>query len=389
MWLSDDLWRLIATFSEDKLVGILKLQRVNRQFRVLMRHPSVVSHLKLRFNCLTEKGQVEVACGRMRFMPIEFNYFDVGVRAASVGNVKKNSLKRWPHLRNLTLYNSIVPELDHSLDSFSLEWCKVKDPNNLKHLRCKTLEIHDMLPWKNRAVFKCGWISEITGLESLTLKQVYIENLDFMLPLKSLQTLRLSECVKLRDIRGVFALKNLHSLTLAASAKLTEIKAIAGLSGLNELNLLECHDIPQYDVQEVLCKLPKLQRLAILHHKIETLDFARMNLTCLYLYDCMRLVTVCNLPPGLLFLNLEHCFRLENFSELSKLANLTQLNVSHTQIRTLPHLPSLRILNVQNCEVLSDAGLLSVLPCLNLERVHVENCDNLSDNFDVSCFTRE
>ena len=74
MWLSDDLWRLIATFSEDELVGILKLQRVNRQFRVLMRHPSVVSHLKLRFNCFTkEKGQVEVACGRMRFMPIEFN----------------------------------------------------------------------------------------------------------------------------------------------------------------------------------------------------------------------------------------------------------------------------------------------------------------------------
>jgi hypothetical protein len=382
-WLSDDLWRLIATFSEDELVGILKLQRVNRQFRVLMRHPSVVSHLKLRFNCFLEKDQVEVACGRMRLMPIEFNYLDVGVRAASVGHVKRDSLKRWPHLRNLTLYNSIVPELDHSLDNFSLEWCKVKDPDNLKRMRCKKLEIHDK--WWKYKTFNCGWISEITGLESLTLKKVYIENLDFIVKVRSLQTLRLSECAELRDVQGLFALKNLHSLTLEASAKLTEIKAIAGLSGLNELNLLECHNIPHFDVQEVLCKLFKLQRLAILHHKIEKLDFAQLKLTHLRLYDCIRLVSVCNLPPGLLFLNLEHCFRLEDFSELTKLIHLTQLNVSHTQIQTLPNLPSLRILNVQNCQALSDAGLLGVLPCLNLERVHVENCDNLSDDFDVSC----
>ena len=85
MPLPDDLWRVIATFSEDELQGILRLRLVNKQFAKFMKHPSVVWRLHLNFSYHRGSISVMVSDGCYRSMAHDgLGPLTAGVRNATI-----------------------------------------------------------------------------------------------------------------------------------------------------------------------------------------------------------------------------------------------------------------------------------------------------------------
>jgi hypothetical protein len=378
MRLPDDLWRVIATLSEDDLVGVLRLRLVNKQFARLMKHPSVISHLHFNFAFHREVPLVMVSdvCFHRAMPPDWLGPLTVGVRRASIHNVDPDqSFKILNNLRHLTVYHSTLGDLPGFLETLSLYGCHVNPDVNLRH--CKTLEINYC------ASFDFNRVSDIVWLESLKLKEDPICNLSFAKPLSSLRELHVSQCRPLVDVSAIMGLLSLQALWFEYCPLLVDIDALFQLSNLTQLSLLECHAIKPQDVQRAVDRLPMLSQLAILHHELKELALGNLpHLICLCLYDCIKLTDLHELPIGIIELNLEHCYTLTDFSELARLVHLQDANLWGTCIRFLPNLPSLQILNVNNCDNLTDGGLLSVLPCPNLHSVLAHNCELLSDRIE-------
>jgi hypothetical protein len=374
MQLPDDLWRVIATFSEDELLGMVRLRLVTKQFARLMRHPSVVSHLHFNFTFLRKVPLVVV--DETHSVPHDcLGSLTAGVRSASVHNANSVQSFAWlNNLKRLHLYHSSLDRLPFSLETLSLNWCHINHDVKFPDALCKKFHINYC------SSFDMNRVSHMTWLQSLKLKDAgTISSLHFAQPLTSLHELCVSQCRSLVDVSAFLSLRGLKKLTLEDCPQLMDIESLASLTNLDELKLLECHEAK--DVQRIVDRLPKLQRLSILHHRLEMLTLAQLpNLTFLCLYDCIRLVDLRELPLGIIDLNLENCYRLADFSELAKLVHLQELNMWHTMISALPNLPSLRTLNVNNCDDLTDDGLLSVRPCPNLHSVLMHNCELLSDH---------
>lgn len=373
MQLPDDLWRVIATFSEDELLGMVRLRLVNKQFARLMRHPSVVSHLHFNFTFLRKVPLVVV--DETHSVPHDcLGSLTAGVRSASVHNANSVQSFAWlNNLKRLHLYHSSLDRLPFSLETLSLNWCHINHDVKFPDALCKKFHINYC------SSFDMNRVSHMTWLESLKLKDAgTISSLHFAQPLTSLHELCVSQCHSLVDVSTLTCLAGLKKLTLEDCPQLMDIESLVSLTNLTELKLLECHRVK--DVQRIVDRLPKLQRLSILHHRLEKLTIAQLlNLTFLCLYDCIRLVDLRELPLGIIDLNLEHCYRLADFSELARLVHLQDLNAESTSISFLPKLPSLQILNVSNCDDLTDDGLLGVLPCPDLRSVLMHNCEMLSD----------
>ena len=379
MKLPDDLWRVIVTFSEEDLLGLLRLRLVNKQFNHAMKHPSVVSDMHFNFTFHRKVASCIVSDVRSRTMPHDWlGPLTVGVRRASIHNAEPfQSLAMLSNLQHLTLFHSCIGSLPMELETISLNWCYTNHGAEFQRALCKTLEIN------YGAYFDFDLVSHMVWLENLKLKDAPISNLNFAQTLESLRSLCVSECRQLENVSAVKSLLSLQTLQLQYCPQLVDIDSLVQLTSLTELSLLECHNIKSQDVQSVVNRLPKLTHLWILHHGLKELTLANLpNLTHLCLYDCIELIDLREWPIGLLELNLENCYRLADFSELTRLFHLRDLNLESTSISVLPNLPLLRDLNVNNCDNLTDDGLLGVLPCADLRSVFMHNCELLSDHIE-------
>ena len=278
MRLPDDLWQVIATFSENALSGILRLRLVNKQFDRLMRHPSVLSHLQFEFKCNFKNPLVMVDGISYRMIQDSFFPLTGGVRRASVHDADSVQRFAWlNNLKHLNLYYSSFDCLPFSLETLSLNWCHVNQDVKFPDALCKKLYISYCSP------FDINRVSNMTWLESLTLKaDGTISSLDFAQRLTSLHELCVSQCRSLVDVSALTCLHGLKKLTLEDCPQLMDIESFTHLTNLTELKLLECHQAK--DVQRIVEQLPKLKRLSILHHGLEKLTLAQLpNLTYLCL----------------------------------------------------------------------------------------------------------
>jgi len=378
----DDLLRVVASFSEQDLLGILRLRLVNRQFSRAMRQPSAVSHLFFTFIFHHPRTPlVQVKGDRCCPMPADgLGSLATGVRHASIHDAAFGSdpwvqtwLKTWCNLRTLRLHHSLVHELQLSsrLETLSLNLCWVLGP--LPHTACQTLKVSFC------DSFDTGCVASMAGLKGLKLEQTGVQSIEFVSTLASLHSLSLSECSQLTDISGLASLHGLAKLKLEYCPLLSDIDSIASLVNLKVLKLLECHHCANSNLQHVLNQLSKLSELSIRHHRITSLNLSKLrNLTCLRLYDCVDLAELRGLPTGLIELNLECCFRLRDFAELDGLTELRYLNVCDCRIARLPKLPALHELNVSHCDNLTDDGLVNAFPCPHLRCLIMHDCEQVT-----------
>ena len=330
----DDLWRVIASLSQDDLGGVLRLRLVNKRLNHAMKHPSVVSYLEFTFSHNRESALVRVN-GRYRPMPPdELGPLMAGVRRASI-----NTINTWHslahqlyNLRHLELYHSALSRLPKSLDTLSLWWCRGRPDADF---RCRNLNV------ASSPFFDFNSLSRMTWLESLKLQRAKFSSLNFVKPLTGLRKLLVSRCHSLVDVKDVGSLINLQALTIDDCPLLVDIDSLSYLTNLTELNLLECDQITPQDVQRIVDRLPKLKRMSILHRTIQQLTLAKVpNLTCLRLSNCIELTDLCELPVGIIELDLHYCSKLTDFSELARLVNLREwdlrgTNCHYLELRTM------------------------------------------------------
>jgi Leucine-rich repeat (LRR) protein len=325
----DDLWRAIAALSQDDLGGVLRMRLVNKQLNHAMKHPSVVSYLYFAFSHNQESPLVRVN-GCFRPMPPE----GLGPLMAGVRRALINSTYTWQslahklsNLRHLELYHSALSGLANSLETLSLWSCRGRPDADFRR--------------RNLNVASCPFfdfnsLSRMTWLESLDLQRAKFSSLNFVKPLAALRRLLVSRCHSLVDVNDLRSLTNLQALTIKDCPMLVDIDSLSYLTNLTELNLLQCHQIKPQDVQLIVDRLPKLKRMSILHHTIQQLTLAKVpNLTFLHMSNCIELTDLCELPVGIVELDLHNCSKLTDFSELARLVNLREWDLSGTNCHYL------------------------------------------------------
>lgn len=379
--LPDDLLRVVVSFSADSLRSLWRLRLVNTQFGRALRHPCTVSRLPLTLMYhlpQTPFVMVDDECYRrvpdhvLSWLATGAHY--VSIYDATPGCCVETRLKTWCNLRSLTLFHSIVNELELSstVEMLSLDWCCV--PQQPRTTSCRILKVSFC------DTFDHGCIARMTELEGLKLERMGTEAIGFVEPLTMLHSMSMSDCEQLRDVSGLAGLYSLRKLKLEYCPRLSDIASVMRLTQLEVLKLLECHSIPNQDLQRAIDQLPNLNQLWIRHHTISSLHLSKLpNLTCVRLFDCLELVDLRGLPPSLLELNLDCCVGLRDFSELPALVDLRDLNVSDCQLSELPKLPALRELNVSHCDQLSDSGLLNVFPCPQLRCLIMRDCARVTE----------
>jgi len=110
--------------------------------------------------------------------------------------------------------------------------------------------------------------------------------LEYITPLKYLNTLNLGCCYNIKDFSYLYELTNLKNLNLNNSS----IKNISYLPlSLTYLNLYNCIYIIEFSY---LSKLINLKHLNLSKTKIDNLNYIPKNLKYLYIYNCKNIIDI-------------------------------------------------------------------------------------------------
>eukprot|EP00656_Telonema_subtile_P012088 TRINITY_DN16066_c0_g1_i1.p1 TRINITY_DN16066_c0_g1~~TRINITY_DN16066_c0_g1_i1.p1 ORF type:complete len:750 (+),score=128.29 TRINITY_DN16066_c0_g1_i1:1-2250(+) len=303
-------------------------------------------------------------------------------------------------------------------------------PSQIQHLLTACSEI--------RRVLISGWRhcdSPLAGVPRHTaLRSIECEGATQLTSLESLvncphvECISLSGCHALQDISGVQACEYLAQLSLAGCSSLacSGLDSVAHLSRLQELNLTACFGLTAFpalpaglkklwverclglaDISAVssCCQLKSLSivecsALSNLSALAQCPQLQTLNLTGCSLIDSLD----SSLPPGLLELNLSgcrqlasvdklssctelrvlsvsSCVALTDFSTLSKLSKLQELDLTELGIKSIPAeiacCPHLNTLDVSRCAQLTDLSELCRAPWL--ECLFMCNCVSLEE----------
>jgi len=162
-----------------------------------------------------------------------------------------------------------------------------------------------------------------------------ITNLNFLAPLKSVETIDIESCPALEDVGGIRNLVSLQMLILDDCPGVHSIDIFSRLQSLHRLSLESCSNLRDL---RALQQMPSLEQL--------------------YLSDCGALTTLDELPV------------------LPKLRTLKLAGCKHLQdIRGVTRLPALEDLDLTDCVELQDVSVLFSLK--SLERIYLSGCTNV------------
>lgn len=303
-----------------------------------------------------------------------------GVKALNVGNYSTMDLSKLPNLTMIicnntdisTLLRSNVPvDQIESLHAYYIDLEGIEQFTALKRLylenndcaqlelvaKCESLEELYCIDLKNDKSYAVlskmpdlktlyiegssddvkdlSVLSDLTSLESLTIVDTDILNVDFLKSLQNLKVLRLSENGLAKDLRAIGDLTNLEYLEL-------DINASNGGQ-------------PQYDTIKNLKNLKKLSL-----NTVYELDF---------LYDLEQLE---ELEIDLTFYNnlMEPIKQMKNLEKLSLISCHSQYKDGFSCLMELPNLKYLRIEDMEFEDPVDELFALG-----NLEELHITGCD--------------
>jgi len=197
------------------------------------------------------------------------------------------------------------------------------------------------------------------------------------------QSLDMTKCGLITDIRPLTRLPHLKRLKLAWCVNLKDITPLAKLSKLHDLSLKKCDAIVDLNPLKQLTHIirlslpPKttsddLNRLLPYLTKLEHLS---MN-SCYAITDISALAHLARLKT----LNMDHNQTVRDLAPLSTLEQLVRLHLTHSQVsdlRPLQNMTSLKFLWLWNNKNISDLAPLAALK--NLQSLSVNGCDKVSD----------
>lgn len=177
-----------------------------------------------------------------------------------------DSIEKMTSLKKLSLNCSIKEALDFSklpeLESIFLTWWRladnILDSKKLRHAYFDKLKLKD--PNK---------LEGLANLESLTISNSQIDNLNFLTKLNGLSSLELINCRKLKDFEAISSLLNLKSLTVRGCGNLTSLDF---LRTLDNLEILIISDNKSIESLAPVSKLKKLKAISFAGTGTNVLD---------------------------------------------------------------------------------------------------------------------
>jgi len=218
-----------------------------------------------------------------------------------------------------------------------------------------------------------------------------LTDIDSIAQMKQLRTLIFFYCKKLKDISPLEKLTGLKTLILSNSRSLSDISPLGALTSLEELDLRYCRNVSDI---EVLANLNNLEKL--------NLDYCGSRLVEKPYYlneqndQVMTLISILPLKnlKQLKILKLRGCEQLNTLDCLSKLKQLTELDISLCVCLnecTVANFPKLERLVIKGCRetsliTLSDLPVLrevSLATALNLQKLIINRATQI-ESLDLS-----
>ncbi|KAM3734767.1 hypothetical protein ACB098_10G039700 [Castanea mollissima] len=256
----------------------------------------------------------------------------------SMGGLKTLNLSK-TEIRHLPSNNNSLPNLESLNLSDALSLDKIED-NIFEHLRyLRHLEL------SKTKLQKLPSLSNLCNLEILnlsgcsSLKEIVDQSFQHM---TCLQQLNLSE-TKIECLPSLSNLSNLCQLLLRNCVNLKKLPPLASLSKLEELDLCGARSLKETEAKFL--------------ENVVHLRFLNLSGTELKLPLTFNLTNLTNLTQLLL----QRCRLSGSCLNLEKCTQLEVLNLSETDIQSLPSLENfsnLRVLNLRDC------SSLELLPCL-------------------------
>ncbi|XP_042520989.1 disease resistance protein RUN1-like [Macadamia integrifolia] len=305
-------------------------------------------------------------------------------------------------------------ELPSTLTFLEVKSCislqKLPDFSSLKNLRklrlgdCKKLEVI------------CG----LVRMESLQEFSMYgcdtIESLpEFP---STLTYLEVGICISLKKLADFSSLKNLREIKLSNCKKLEEIRGLGETESLEDFLMYECDNIESFpELPSTLArlevgkcfslqKLPDLSSLKNLK-ELKIYDCKKLEeirglggtifLKKLSLYECDIIESLSELPLALSDLNVGNCVSLQKLPDFSTLKNLRELRLRNCkkleEIRGLGGSGSLEEFSVHECDTIeslpklpSTLARLDVVNCISLQKLpSLSNLKNLRETCLFKC----
>jgi GTPase SAR1 family protein len=290
---------------------------------------------------------------------------------------------------------------EYSLETLTGEWKSSKNKGRLNIISTIPPEISKFINLNNLVIsgkYEQKWpLKDLTHLKNLChlnhliISSTSVEDLNFLMNFKELQTLFLFN-TNILDLNPLKDLNNLKFLslgrtkinnidTLARLNKLeqlfiykTNITDLSALSELTELHTLSIHDTKTNDLEPLtlLTKLTKIYADNTLINNLNPIE----HLSCLQMIEISN-TNITNLEPITRLERLEWLFlsntKVKDLSPLTSLSNLKLLDISNTEVEDLAalrHLKQLKSLYINNASI-KDISPLSNFP--QLETLSIAN----------------
>ena len=403
------LMRLIGEYVVDSIGVLFTLLEIDDDWRKGLEHPTLVSHLRLRFSpgLLTWLGLFTPGIRSLDFSEqvtdvqleelslltagCELNFSDccfiTGTGLSALRSATVHTLKL-PCCRSLS--DQGLMALAHCTSIRHLQLCgcpRVTDKG------VAVLSKFTRLEWLDLG--GCSKISDV-GTRSLA-------------PLRHLQSLKLRHCHRLMDLSFLSEFHTLQMLDLSWCTSITDesILPLARLCGLRSLNLRGCYQLTddglqpltalQLDVLNVsgcvnltmtTIRMPAtLQELyASGCDRLQTLEMVEGldKLRKLHLDDCLKLDSLRPLmfATTLQLLDLVGCVGITDLDPLARLKSLVELRLTNcsaiTNLSALAPLSALRVLYVQGCDI-QDDSLQALSALTRLRELSLSGCGKITD----------
>jgi hypothetical protein len=356
-----DVLRLVLLCVTDSMETYHVLRLVNRLFRRALDHPMMVQNVKFEFYYPRDIRQLGALLPGVCHLQLHTMYDWAEFSLVKLQSLHTLSLSGAGGLRTLDQLGDNLP-IKHLDLSCCSNLCSIEGASRvLPHLRSLDLTLNVTLEAGNGSGSGSG-----SGLDPLA-SLVHLEDL-------SLSFCSLGRLDPLRE------LVSLRRLDLAGCSELYNdaLWALVQLVQLVDLNLMNC------------VRIVDVQPLAFLHG-LETLNLVNCRMTdiaalaalprlrSLNVANCCVLRTLSHIPP-LRLLNVNFC-PAANSSTLFTFNNLEQLHLGGAHIpdfRSLAQLASLQTLYVTTCYRLMDPELLFLAALPSLERLDLHECDGIS-----------
>lgn len=389
------LLRLIGEYVVDSIGVLFTLLEIDDDWRRGLEHPTLVSHLRLRFSP-----------GLLAWLGL----FTPGIRSLDFPEqVTDNQLEELSLLTGVCELNfsdccfitgtGLSALRSNTIHTIKLPCCRSLSDQGLmalahctsiKHLQlcgCPCVTDKGLVSLSNFAQLEwldLGGCSKITDIGTRSLA-----------PLRHLQNLKLRHCHRLMDFSFLSDFDTLKMLDLSWCTSITDesILPLARLSGLRSLNLRGCYQLTDDGLQPLTAL--ELDVLNVSGCVNLTMTTIRMPATLqeLYASGCDRLQTL-EMVEGLSSLrklHLDDCLKLDGLRPLMFSTTIQLLDlvgcVGITDLDPLAQLKSLAELRLTNCSAITN---LSALAPLNaLRALYVQWCDIQDDSLQaLSVLTR-